>query len=114
MNATLLAVTDETTVCECCGKSNLKRVAVLQLADGSVVRYGRDCAARKLGKAMGKAIDTKVEQEMTIETIKALIAKWNGKYTVAQITNHIHVKYGVWLTVKGNEYIHNGKLFYSI
>jgi len=104
MNVTLLAVTDETSTCECCGKTNLKRVAVLQLADGSVVRYGRDCAARKLGKTIGKKIDAKVEEQNTIETIKTLIAKWTGKYPEAQIINHIHVKYGVCLTVKNGQY----------
>lgn len=105
MNATLLAVTDETSTCECCGKPNLKRVAVLQLADGSIVRYGRDCAARKLGKQMGKKIDAKVEEQNTIETIKTLIAKWTGKFPEAQIVNHIHVKYGVYLTVKNGQYM---------
>lgn len=111
MNATLLAVTDETNTCECCGKTNLKRVAVLQLADGSVVRYGRDCAARKLGKVVGKAIDAKVEEANTLATIKSLIAKWTGKYSEAQIANHIHVKYGVVLTVKGGQWVtHNGTI----
>jgi|SRR5689334_4885902 len=105
MNATLLAVTDETNTCECCGKTNLKRVAVLQLADGSIVRYGRDCAARKLGQTMGKKIDAKVEEQNTIETIKTLIAKWTGKFPEAQIINHIHVKYGIHLTVKDGQYM---------
>jgi len=111
MNATLLAVTDETSTCECCGKTNLKRVAVLQLADGSVVRYGRDCAARKLGKVVGKAIDAKVEEQNTLTTIKSLIAKWAGKYSEAQIANHIHVKYGVVLTVKNGQWAtHKGTI----
>lgn len=111
MNATLLAVTDETSTCECCGKTNLKRVAVLQLADGSVVRYGRDCAARKLGKVVGKAIDAKVEEQNILVTIKSLIAKWAGKYSEAQIANHIHVKYGVVLTVKNGQWAtHKGTI----
>lgn len=105
---TLLAVTDDSHTCECCGKTNLKRVAVLQLADGSVVRYGRDCAARKLGKPMGKKIDTKIEEMNTMETIKGLIAKWSGKFPEAQIINHIHVKYGVILEFKNGQYM-NGK-----
>lgn len=58
---TLLAINDETTVCECCGKTDLKRVAVLQMADGSIVRYGRDCAAKALGKKIAKDIDFLVE-----------------------------------------------------
>lgn len=73
---TLLAITDETTVCECCGKTNLKRVAVLRLANGSVVRYGRDCAAKALGKKIGKDIDFLVE-----------IITYVNKYPTAKIEN---------------------------
>jgi hypothetical protein len=107
--ATLIAVTDDSHTCDCCGKTNLKRVAVLQLADGSVVRYGRDCAARKLGKVIGKAIDTKVEEVNTLNTIKSLIAKWEGKHSTEVIVNHIHVKFGYYLTLKEGQWM-NGKV----
>lgn len=36
--------TDEITVCDCCGKKNLKSTVALERADGEVVFYGRDCA----------------------------------------------------------------------
>lgn len=50
----LLGIDDEVTVCELCGKQDLKATMVLAAldADGdevAVVRYGRDCGARALG-----------------------------------------------------------------
>jgi len=43
----ILGKNDEVTVCECCGKANLKLTVVM--TDGEQeVRYGRDCAARAL------------------------------------------------------------------
>jgi hypothetical protein len=65
----ILAITDETPICECCGKSDLKRVVVIELDNGSVVRYGRDCAAKMLGKKVGKDIDFLAE-------ITAYVTKW--------------------------------------
>ena len=49
---TILGVDDEVTVCERCGKRNLKRTVALEMTsddgDTTVVRYGCDCAARAL------------------------------------------------------------------
>lgn len=49
---TILGVDDEVTVCERCGKRNLKRTVALEQADDdgntAVVRFGSDCAARAL------------------------------------------------------------------
>ncbi len=36
--------TDEITVCDCCGKKNLKSTVALERADGDIVFYGSDCA----------------------------------------------------------------------
>lgn len=101
---TLLSITDETNTCECCGKTNLKRVAVLQLADGSIVRYGRDCAARKLGKVVGKQIDAKVQQSNDLQSMKTLISKWTGKYTEAQICAGLWNKFGYPVQFKNGQY----------
>jgi hypothetical protein len=43
----VLGTTDETSICECCGKTNLKKVVVLDI-EGEVVRFGCDCAAKAL------------------------------------------------------------------
>lgn len=69
----LVGISDE-TVCECCGKQNLKRTVVLEQldADGgmvSVVKFGRDCAARALrvrwtaGRVESAAIAAQAERE---------------------------------------------------
>lgn len=104
MNAntsTLLGITDETHVCDCCGKQNLKRVAVIQLADGSIVRYGRDCAARELGKTVGVNIDSLVE-------IKKYINKWESKYTGEIIVKGIWNKLGYTAKFVDGKYIIQG------
>lgn len=46
MNAKYVGISDDDT-CEKCGKTNLKRVIVLNI-EGDTVRYGTDCAARAL------------------------------------------------------------------
>lgn len=53
MRAFQLVGLSEETVCECCGKENLKLTVVLERvdADGNgveFVKFGRDCAARAL------------------------------------------------------------------
>lgn len=49
----ILGVNDEVTVCECCGKSNLKCTVVLTNGDGEV-HFGRDCAARAMAPKFGR------------------------------------------------------------
>ncbi len=49
-----LGISDEVTVCELCGKADLKCTMELSQCDAdgneiAVVRYGRDCGARALG-----------------------------------------------------------------
>lgn len=105
MTVILLSITDEVTTCDCCGKTNLKRVAVLQLADGSIVHYGRDCAARKLGKSFGKSIDAKVSEMETFAKIREYIARFEGKYTPAQICNGIAGRFGYMLQFKNGQYM---------
>jgi hypothetical protein len=64
----VLGKNDEVTVCECCGKANLKLTVILTNGEGEV-RYGRDCAARVLapicrgGKVVGSYLTaTKIER----------------------------------------------------
>jgi hypothetical protein len=48
----LVGVTDERDSCDCCGRTNLKRVVVLHDGDDHVF-FGSHCAARLLGKPVG-------------------------------------------------------------
>jgi hypothetical protein len=45
----LVGVTDERDTCDCCGRTDLKRVVVLHDGDNHVF-FGSQCAARLLGK----------------------------------------------------------------
>lgn len=47
---TILGVTDEITICECCGKKNLRDTVCLEETETGEVKYfGSICAARALG-----------------------------------------------------------------
>jgi len=64
----LLGIDDEQTTCDHCGKRNLKCTAVLAVldADGNEeaeVRFGRDCAARALGRRGPRAQADRIEIE---------------------------------------------------
>jgi hypothetical protein len=45
-----LGVDDSVTICDCCGKRDLKSTVVIELTDGEIVHYGRVCASRNTGK----------------------------------------------------------------
>lgn len=69
----VLGITDEINVCECCGKTNLKRAVALETASGEVVHYGVDCADRAIngkGTRSGAAYIRKQGEAM------ALARKW--------------------------------------
>lgn len=44
----LVGITDEITVCDCCGRSNLKCTVELENEGGDILHYGRDCAGKAL------------------------------------------------------------------
>jgi hypothetical protein len=48
--AVALGTTDEITVCDCCGKVDLKLTVIMRLDDGQIVNYGTTCAGRNTGK----------------------------------------------------------------
>ncbi len=87
----VLEIDDSSSICECCGKTNLKLVVVIRLKDGSVVRYGRDCAARILGTQFAKKVDSAIATHKNIIAAIAMINKWQYTYTVDRIANHINV-----------------------
>ncbi len=58
----ILGINDDVTVCECCGKKNLKKTVVLD-RDGEVLHYGTDCAAAALHGSKGSKNRAKVDLE---------------------------------------------------
>ena len=48
--ARALGTDDGVTVCDCCGKSDLKFTVVMELDDGTLAHYGQICAGRNAGK----------------------------------------------------------------
>lgn len=65
----ILGIEDSVTVCDCCGKKNLKCTVAMETEGGDVVHYGRDCAS----KAMGWGLDaTKAERRVRDRMITEL------------------------------------------
>lgn len=97
----MIGITDETNVCECCGKSNLKRVVVLEDIDtGSIVRYGCDCAARAMSvKGATVKTDNLDWRYKTISYVRKWIATRDSKL-VAQVAN---TKFGALIEVHGDD-----------
>lgn len=48
--ALAIGTTDAVTVCDCCGKVDLKLTVIMRLDDGQIVHYGTTCAGRNTGK----------------------------------------------------------------
>lgn len=81
---TIKGITDETTICECCGRAGLKRVVALMPLDvdgnedGPVVYYGTDCAADAMGRTAtwvrNAARAAQSEREVEMETARNLLA----------------------------------------
>ena len=69
----VLSITDDTDTCECCGKTNLKRVVVLDI-DGSIVRYGVNCAARA----------TQMKKTYTAKTAARFVSDFNAREDARQ------------------------------
>lgn len=64
-----VGITDEVTVCDCCGKSNLKSTVVFDVA-GEIVHYGSTCAARHTGRKVTVWVSEKKAAE---EKIRAAV-----------------------------------------
>ncbi len=86
----ILAITDETTTCECCGKTNLKRVVVIEKDNGDVVRYGSDCAAMSFRRSK-RDFDTAVD-------LLKYVQKWlnyTPRHTAELVAQGIQNKRGI-------------------
>lgn len=84
--AKVLEINSETSVCECCGKSNLKRVVVIEKDNGEIVRYGTDCAA--------KAMLVKKSDTAALVDLQLYVKKWASKYSLEVVANGIWNKRG--------------------
>jgi hypothetical protein len=94
-----LGATEDITTCDLCGKQNLKRTIVIEMADGGIVHYGCDCAAKSL-KAAGVAVktadvDTVASMMMMVER---LLKTSDLKVVAAAVWN----KFGYLNEVKGS------------
>ena len=66
----IIGITDDSHVCECCGKKNLKRVVVLEHIDtGNIVRYGTNCAIKSLGVKQ-EGIDLEIELRAKVQKMR--------------------------------------------
>jgi len=70
----LLGITDEITVCDCCGKPNLKCTIALENEHGETVYFGRDCAGKALyGSKSAKNTKIAESRARMIEACKRML-----------------------------------------
>ena len=104
---TIVAVSQDHDTCERCGKTNLKRVVVLESPDGEFVRYGTTCAAYALlgSKLKSNALSPEVK---AVASAKKWLAKGYSPDIVAEgVWNH----YGFPARVKdGAVYFANSRV----
>lgn len=89
----ILGITDEKLECECCGKTNLKCTVALELEEGGVVYYGRDCAAKAL---MGNNKPASVKTVESLANAIEYARKWLGAtpaHTALVVANAIRVRF---------------------
>lgn len=73
---TLLGVTDEVTVCDCCGKRNLKVTVALETEGGDILHYGRDCAGAALyGRKSRKNGAAAYDQARMVQRCRDILPK---------------------------------------
>jgi hypothetical protein len=87
----ILGISDEVTVCELCGKSNLKRTVEIELDNGAVVHYGCDCAAKMLAKTVK---GFKVGNANSIANILAYVQKWSKVYDLKIVSKGLMNNFG--------------------
>lgn len=101
--ARILGINDEQTVCDCCGKKNLKRTVIIDKGEGEIVRYGTTCAS-KVFHCHEQSIK---EVGIGMEKVKNLMAEWlDRKIPLWKISNFLQVKYRL------NNYIENNKIIF--
>lgn len=99
MAYTVLGASDEITVCDCCGRSNLKVTVALENTEtGKVVHFGRDCAgAAVFGRKTAKNAANVADEARALDVYRhALAATGCAK------------KAGSWVFQKTGRTIHQG------
>lgn len=80
-----LAIVDDVTTCDCCGKSNLLRTVAMERDDGEIVHFGSVCATRHSGRD-AKTIKYEAAAEMAhiIAKVRAELTN-SPEYVRAQV-----------------------------
>ncbi|MDY0215236.1 MAG: hypothetical protein RBS24_06985 [Bacilli bacterium] len=101
----VLGTTEDKTVCECCGKQNLKKTVALENEAGEIKYMGVDCASKAMiGKKNKTQADFIWKTAQAIEFAKKNIARLGAK----ECRNRILV-FGIACTDNGKDSI----LFYN-
>ena len=76
-------VTDEVTVCDCCGKRNLNTTVILEVVEGEkageLLHFGSHCAARAMGMRKSHAdlivirAKSRAKMQVIVNAVKAAI-----------------------------------------
>lgn len=62
-----IAISDDITTCDCCGRTGLKRTVVLRNDDGSIRYHGTSCAARAIYGYSDASVNNRVKKDAITE-----------------------------------------------
>lgn len=101
----VLGINSDTSTCECCGKTNLKKVVTLQFEDGRILSYGTTCAAKALRKNGQQISKSAIDDEY--QAI-AYIQKWIGCRDAKVVASATWDRFGFRVQAK------NGGIYISL
>lgn len=97
----VLGFSDEITVCDCCGKTNLSGTFGVETDAGDVLHYGSVCVNKVYGKKRGTAIKFEAKAISQLQSIawdKAVSA-----YSRGYFPNFIHAMMGDRMTFNNSK-----------
>jgi hypothetical protein len=96
---TLLGITDENLGCACCGRTDLKRYAVIQDNEGEIATYGSDCATKILGRKISTQRNLPKIQTEDIKNITPFVEVTVYKMHISRRYNFVTRSYEWGLTL---------------
>jgi hypothetical protein len=94
---TALFIDNTVTTCDCCGRRKLQATVCVRRDDGSIVYYGRTCAARNTGKDWGQIIrEVRAERDRRhgVATNELLRLRRAGVRITPAIVREVGSEYG--------------------
>lgn len=110
---TLKGITQDQSMCMCCGKTNLKRTVALENnTTGQIVYFGTTCAAKALRSAGQSVSKSAIDDD---HKVLSAVYNWLDKgYTREQCRDGVWNKFGYMCEVRNNILRITGQVVYEV